>query len=211
MMFMQAKKSANWQVMEKAAGRAILDKLRPTDAKAMFSSQLSEVTRKELPFYTDFQLYRVTDYSTLPSFRLDYLGDGELFFLLDGTVDPIYATNLKEDLNLRQEQVPAYLRFFFAHAENALGEVKIIETAKDMPLAETLSAEQKAEFARRHQPLDMAKNEAEGGFTVAATLLYDGALVVGELFVRKNGQVSIRNHQLLLKNESIPITPQDYS
>lgn len=206
---MQAKKSANWEVLEKGPGRAILDQIRPTDSKAMFSSQLSEVNRKVLDFYTDFQIYRVTDYSTLPSFRLEYLGDGEDYYLLDGTVDPIYTVNDKEELELRQDWVAPYLHFFFGHAENALGQIQLIEGPQNLPLAETLSETQKSEFLRLHQPLDAAPNTDDDGFMVVCTMLREGALVVAELEVTKTGRVSIKNHQLLLKDQTITITPED--
>lgn len=100
----------------------------------MFSPATSEVQKARLSFYNGIDVFKLTNFASLPSFTFEYLGDGVHFHYLDGTETPIYTINDRGHLALNERSVIDYLEFFFAHVTVEDEEMCLIRSVHDMPL-----------------------------------------------------------------------------
>ena len=91
-----------WYEIDKDKTAEMIEKVKAPDMPSLFGASSSEARCAKLPFYTNFLLYRLTNYATLPAFSMDFLSDGEQFLYLDGTSSPIYKVNALGDLILNE-------------------------------------------------------------------------------------------------------------
>ena len=109
----------NTSIWEKLPPEEAASVMRTIGAKAdsaIFSVQMTEVTCRPLPFYSTFKHYRLINYATMPSFKMDYLGDlnqGK-YIPLDGLANTLYDVNDSDQVTLDQDTVVPYVDFFFS-------------------------------------------------------------------------------------------------
>ncbi len=128
----------NWQRLDRENTIKIIDSVKSADDAALFSLATSEVKKSHLSFYEGIEAYKLTNFSSLPSFTFEYLGNGIHFHYLDGTEQPIYTVNDKGHLSLNDRSVVDYLEFYFAHVTVEDEEMKLIQNPHDMPLLDSL-------------------------------------------------------------------------
>ncbi|MBU6235178.1 MAG: hypothetical protein KGQ41_04985, partial [Alphaproteobacteria bacterium] len=103
----------NWQKLERNETAKIIQRVSSTPDGALFSKATSEASVAVLPFYRGFNLVRLTNFATLPSFTLEFLSDGQSFYLLDGSADPLNKVSNRGALVLNDQNVTEYVDFFF--------------------------------------------------------------------------------------------------
>lgn len=163
----------------------------------MFSLATSEAKCAKLPFYKNLLVYRLTNYSSLPSFSFDYLGDGKEFRFLDGSPDAIYAANDAGYLVLNEMTALDYITFFFDHVTGPDGDIAVIDNPQDHPVLDALDIHQRADIQTHHVPPDIAP-DGQGGFIVKVSLFYLGILVRGTVTVDRAGRVDVVETRMLL-------------
>lgn len=89
----------NWQRLDRETTVKTIDSVKSSSEAGLFSVATSEVQKARLPFYNAVDLYKLTNFSSLPSFTFEYLGDDmQHFYYLDGTEQPIFTINDKGHL-----------------------------------------------------------------------------------------------------------------
>ena len=126
------------------------------------------------------------------------LGDGESLWL-DGSSGPIHEVNDSESLQLRDETVLDYIRFFFYFVRGDGGFV-LIESPSDLDLP-SVAAEGDARTDPDVLTLDQARGSAQalalrtgespGEWLADATVAYQGALFVCSVAVRSDGTIEM--------------------
>lgn len=197
----------HWNTLSKTESQAVLDKIRSADDPMFFSGTMTEVQFAELPFYNKFLLYRVTNYATMPSFTMEYIGDGNAFYVLDGTADPVYFANKQSPLELNKRNIADYLDFFFQHVGGPDGDVYLITSPEKAPFMASLDEGAKARFTEKFVPLKINYQAASDKFIVDCTLYYNGSLVSASIGVENGGRLRMMEHNMLLPD----ITPNYYA
>jgi len=186
-----------WHKLDRDRTVAMIDSVKTSGDHMLFSLGTSEAKAAKLPFYKNLMLYRLTNYSSLPSFSFDYLGDGKTYFYLDGSPAPIYAANDAGNLTLDTQNVVDYVVFFFNHVSGPEGDIFVIEDPQNHPALDALSDIQLDEVLSRHNDPEVTAN-SNGTYVIKASMYYLASLVRATIHVDTDGRVSVRDFQMLL-------------
>lgn len=196
---MGLKKHMYWQRLDRDTSSKILSSVSSEEQVGLFSSATSEVTRAHLKFYIGYDLYKITNYASLPSFTFEYLSDGTFFHYLDGTEEPIYTVNAKGALSLDEHSALAYLTFFLEHVGGEEGEERIlIADPHEMPLLDSLGPDALDSVMHAHRPPSCAYDGGLDAYIVTADLYMDGQLARATIEVKSSGKVRIAGQKTLL-------------
>lgn len=201
----------HWQRLDRDNSVKVIDSVKSAENAGMFSIGTSEVKRARLPFYTDYYLYKVTNFASLPSFSFQYLSDGTFFHYLDGTEEPIYTVNDKGSLALNETNVMPYLEFFFNQIGDDEGDTMIINNPHDMPLLESLDMDVYQAVFSQHKPAKITNNGNSANFHVEADLYKDAQLVRAKIDVSGRGRVKIIQQEMIMQQmRSVNFTGESY-
>ncbi len=188
----------NWQKLERSETARIIDRVAKTPDGTLFSLATSEAVAATLPFYRGIMVVRLTNYATLPNFQLDFLSDGQVFYLLDGSPDPLQKVAARGALNLNERNVVAYVDFFFRHVTTEEGDIYLIRDPDDMPFMDSLSLDQQIRIKREHTDIRVGYNRDDDTFAVHSDLYFAGVLLKATLSVATDGEIEVSNHSMLM-------------
>lgn len=194
-----------WHKLDRDRTVAMIDSVKSSGDHILFSVATSEAKCAKLSFYKNLLVYRLTNYSSLPSFSFDYLGDGKTFYHLDGGPNALYAANDSGNLSLNELTVLDYATFFFDHVTGPDGDIYVIDDPQHHPVLDALDADQLAGIQANHEPAEVLA-DGQGGFIVKASLFYLGILVLGTILVDAHGRVSVADTRMLLSLTHEPVT-----
>lgn len=196
-----------WTRLGKELSHQVLDKLSGHRDAVVFSKDVTEVSCRNLPFYTHYLLYRLINYATMPTFSMTYLSNGTEFIPLDGTANPIYTVNEKDPIRLHEMNVIPYLDFFFSNVQGSEGDIFIIKDPRRMPFIDSLSAVQQQGVISSFKPLKVSHDASMGLYKVAGTLYYGGGLISATITVTSDGKLAFQEQSLLLTGIHFPHSP----
>ena len=188
----------NWQRLDRENTLKTIDSVKSASEASLFSVATSEVQRAHLSFYNGVELYKLTNFASLPSFSFEYLGDGMHFHYLDGTDQSIFTVNDKGHLALDERSVVDYLAFYFAHVITDEEEMSLIQDPHDMPLLDSLGADSLDAILRNHRRPEVSYNAGTDTHTVEADLYADGLLLRATIGVNPSGRVSIETRKMIV-------------
>ena len=196
-----------WIRMNHEQADRVLGQLSGHKDAVVFSRDVTEVAWRGLAFYTNYHLCRLINYATMPVFTMLYLTDGKDYIQLDGTAHPIYTADEKDPLILSQENVIAYLEFFFSNVQGSEGDVFLIRDPAKMPFMESMSAAQRQSIMESFKPTSVSFDAEENVYKVSGTLHYGGSLLAATVAVAPDGKISFREQNLLLSGIHFPDSP----
>ncbi len=199
-----------WKQLTKENASAVLDKIGNDPHAIVFSKEFTEIAWDELSFYPRFDLYRLVNFATMPSFSMEYISDGKAFLPLDGTANPIYAINDEAPISLTKNNVVEYLDFFFSRVRGSDGDILLIKSPDDMPFLDSLDPAQQKSVRDSFKPLHIEDGNVPGQFIVHGTLFYSGCLISAILRVSSDGRLSFIERDMLLRNISFPQNTVSY-
>ena len=191
-----------WERLNRDASKDILGKITHASDEKLFSERSSEASCAALPFYKNFLLYRVTNYATLPSFSLDFLGDGHTFYLLDGSPDPIFMVNNRGALNINEMNLLDYVDFFLRYVSTEDGDIYLIKDPDDLPFLDALSIEQQIALKQKFTPLTLDYDENADIYALHADIYYGGTLLKATMNIATNGTIEFSNQQMLTQYDN---------
>lgn len=197
----------SWTRLKREEAHQVLDRLSGNRDAIVFSRDATEVTCRELPFYSIYKLYRLINYATMPTFSMMYLSNGIEFISIDGTANPIYAANEKAPIRLNSDNVIAYLDFFFSNVQGSEGDIFLIKDIEKMPFLSALSATQLSSLKNSFRPLSVTAEKAQGPFRTTGTIYYGGGMLAATIVAQADGRLSFENQQLLLAGIHLPHSP----
>ena len=194
-----------WQRLDRENTINVINSVKSAENAGMFSVGTSEVQCAQLPFYKNYQLYKITNYASLPSLTFEFLSDGKFFHYLDATETPIHTVNDTGTLDITEDSVIPYLEFYFSHVDGGEdGDIIIINNPNDMPLLDSLDPEAYHAVFSQHKP---AKIEFDGGFNayeVETDLYINSQLVRAVLEVNVRGRVKIKDQKMIMHEVTRP-------
>lgn len=193
----------HWQRLDRDTSSKIITSVASDAEAGLFSAATSEVTRAFLPFYKGYELYKITNFASLPSFTFQYLSDGTFFHYLDGTEEAIYTVNAKGALELTERTAVDYLAFFLTHVSGEDGEERILITDPHaVPLLESLDPDAFDTVRREHKAPACTYDGGLDAFVVEADLYTDGQVLRATIEVKSNGRVRITNYKMTMHSFS---------
>lgn len=189
----------DWKICERDEARAIIDNVQSIKNDGLFNPISSEVKYRILPFYDNIKFYRITNFATLPCFSLDYLGDGQNFFVLDGVANTIYQNNHKHSFKLDTENVLSYLMFFLENVKIDEGEVFLVLKLANLPFLESLDDHQVDYIRANFKQPEVTYDTTLNCFVINCTLYFMGILMHTAVKVDPDGIVSILDQTMLMQ------------
>jgi len=188
----------NWQRLDRENTLKTIDSVKSASEAGLFSPTTSEVQRARLSFYEGTDLYKLTNFASLPSFTFEYVGDGKFFQYLDGTETPIYTVNDRGSLSLNDRSVIDYLEFFFSHVTVDDDEMALIKNPHDMPLLDSLDDTSIDALTKSHKAPVVTYDAGFDKYTVEADLYAEGLLMRATIEVDSKGRVSIMDKRMIM-------------
>ncbi|MBI3440708.1 MAG: hypothetical protein HY052_02710 [Proteobacteria bacterium] len=195
-----------WTRLDREQTYRVLDQLSAQRDAVVFSRDVTEVTWRQLPFYINYRLYRVTNYATMPTFSMMYLSNEEEYIALDSTPDPIYSVNEKDPIRLNEVNIIPYLEFFFNNVHGSDGDVHLIKDPHKMPFMSSLNPAQRQSIINRFKPLTVSADSLHN-LDVSGTFHYGGGLIMATLVITPQGKMSFQDQNLLLSGIRFPASP----
>ncbi len=188
----------NWQRLDRDNTLKTIESVQSASEPGLFSPGTSEVKCAHLSFYDGIDLYKLTNFSSLPSFTFEYLGNGKFFHHLDGTELPIYTLNDRGALELNDRSVVDYLEFYFNHVVTDDEEMKLIKNPHDMPILDSLEKSSLDVVIRNHKPAIVTYDAGYDKYTVEADLYDDGLVLRAIVEVTASGRVKIIDRKMIV-------------
>ncbi len=194
----------SWKRLEKTEIDKILHHVKSEKFDSLFKDTAQiEVSVAALPFYANFFLYKFTTYATMPSLSIEFLSNGELFYVLDGAPDPIYLANQAAPLMLNKGNVQAYLDFFFDKVDGTEGDITLLFQIGESPLSVGLSPTMQQRVIDDYTPtkIDYVSDESSSQFdyyNVVTPCYFEGTLVEATIAVYLDGALDLRGHRMLI-------------
>lgn len=188
-----------WYSLDQDKARTVISRLRDEGLPGLMGSRVMDLRYSKLSFYNKFFLYRLTNYSTLPAFSMDFLGDGESFFYLDGSDRPFSFVHAKELPILNVYTVPDYLAFYFRVVSTDEGEIVLLRDERDFPALRSARGVSRSDVVAAIEQTDISFDASRDVYTVIAPLYYDGALVKAKMEVGANGAPLVLSREMLYK------------
>lgn len=188
----------NWQRLDRENTLKTIESVKNAEMAGIFTAGTSEVKKARLPFYENVELFKLTNFASLPSFTFHYLGDGMHYHYLDGSETPILLVNDKGHLSLNERTVVDYLEFYFTYVVADDGEMFLIKNAYDMPLLESLDQDSIDSIIGNHKPAEVSYDSGFDKYTVTADLYAEGLLMRAIIEVNALGRVVIQSKRMIV-------------
>lgn len=201
----------SWTRLTRDQAHVVLQQLGENRDSVVFSKEATDVSWRNLPFYTNYRLYRLINYATMPTFSMTYISNGEEYIGLDGTANPIYVANDRDPIQLTEANVTPYLDFFFSNVQGTEGDVFIIKDPRKMPFLDSLSLHQQQSVINSFRGIKVSFDPDTKSFKVTGTLYYGGALIAATIVISPSGRLSFEDQNLLLTGIHFPPTPYGHA
>jgi hypothetical protein len=122
---------------------------------------------------------------------------------INGSNEPIYALNERAPLQLNDGTVADYVRFFFSNVRGRHGRFLITETVDDIQWREEPPPAARKAIGKILVPLTVTGRDPDGGFRLAACMMFKDSLFKAAVTVRRDGIVSLSDEELLI--EDMPV------
>jgi hypothetical protein len=168
---------------------------------ALISYSLVSHSSEELFFYKRCRLWRFHVGAPADQTELRYLDDGIRLIHLDGAVDQIYEANQSMVLMLKDDNLAAYLRFFFDNVGG--GELHVVESVEDLKQVMSFemadaAARQIADKAFKTVKPMVVSDDATNRWEVSFLAVWDKLLLNLEVHLILDGTVAPVNKTLVM-------------
>ncbi len=188
-----------WRTLSKEETSAALERVHSKSFDTLFKRDSSvQISYARLPFYNNFRLYKFTTHATMPSLSLEFLGDGNVFYFLDGAPDSIYRANLDDPIKLTQRNALEYLDFFFERVQGTEGDISLILDPQESIYLDALSDLTRQKIANKYNGTRVQYQVSPEQFIITTPCYFEGSLVEATISIAPNGALNLINSQLLI-------------
>lgn len=184
---------------------AILDVVNTKVEGSTFDPLETTVMAIDIPFYPEHRFLDIADHATNPPLQRFVVQKKNTmeFTLLDWSYKTIREINTSAPLEITDQNVLEYVRFYFEYVKGRHGRFIICETADHIKWKDEPPAEVRKELNKALQPLEIKEKRKDGVYHVTGFMMLKDALFVCNIYVEPNGKVTIADHEVLLEN--IPV------
>jgi hypothetical protein len=182
----------------------ILNDINPTHG--LISNHVQIMSRK-LSFASDWTYYECEDYSSVPNKFQFYLKHKKNLELLKFTDDPVKDNHiLSMDLNLNEDTILDYLKFYYKFFTKGAYKLKIIKQSDDIDWQEDLTP-----MARQSLDKDLLNypkiTSDEKGISVQISCVFQFSIIIISFFITPDGLIEIQDKQSLVDDLPLKTLP----
>ena len=214
----------SFQTLDTASSKKMLADIDADIAPVKLSAEQTAIQVADLPFYSDFKLYALSD-NTIPQPNTRYmLYKPNDVSVMNWTNEPIYAVNERAPIKLDRKTIIPYAKFFFHYVRGQLGRFIIVEKPEEVIWLANATDKEKNDVNQLLQPVAYKGIGRDNLFTLTATVVFKNALFKTDIKVAPYdmdvfdpevnapehftiGQMKLTNEELLLEDLNVPIDP----
>lgn len=178
-----------WHRLDRDKTIEMIGRVKSSAEAVLFTPVTSEAKCTRLPFLKSFLLYRLTNFSSLPTFSMDFISNGESFYYMDGADTAIRQMIAAGELELNEENIVSYLNFYYCYVRLPEGEIILLKNAAEAPHIDLYDLERREALDIIPEDVEIERDPTNGGFLVLAPALYDSSPMQVLITVSKDGQV----------------------
>lgn len=183
------KESMIWHRLDRDKTIDMIGRVKSAAEALLFTPVTSEAKCSRLPFFKSFLLYRLTNFSSLPTFSMDFLSDGDSFHYMDGADTAIRHLVAAGEFILTAETVISYLNFYYCYVRLPEGDIVLLKNAGEAPTIDVYDEDRRENFDIVPEGVQIEKEGENGPFRILAPALYDGSPMEVLITVSPDGQV----------------------
>ena len=195
--------SEDWQKLAADKVVKLLTEVNPHLTPVSFNPETTTIRSQKLSFYKEYQLLELTDLSTVPGARKYVIYKPGDINVINWTNQAIYETNEKAPIQLNEDTVVSYVKFFFSYVRGRHGRFLIIETIDDVRWQIEPPAQGRKVMQEMLSPVVLEEQETDGTFGLSAFMVFKDSLFKTKIHVKPDGLVSMSEEDL--KIEGMPI------
>lgn len=178
-----------WHRLDRDKTIDMIGRVKSAVEAMLFTPMTSEAKCTRLPFLKSFLLYRLTNFSSLPTFSMDFISNGETFYYMDGADTAIRQMVASGELELNEDNIIPYLNFYYCYVRLPEGEIILLKNAEEAPHIDLYDEERREALDVIPEGVEIERDPTTGGFLVLAPALYDSSPMQVLITVSNDGQV----------------------
>lgn len=196
---------------EESEARALLDAINPHLDFASFDPAKATVLEQPLRFYPGYRFLDIADYTQTPPKQAYVLYNPDHIVVLDWTHASVYELNEKAPVNLNQDTICDYARFFFAFVRGKHGRFHIVESIEEIQWKEDPPPAARKALARLLQPVTLESYDSDGDmYHLSVTFMFKDSLFKSRVHVEgSTGVLSVTDEELQV--EDMPVLDETLS
>lgn len=178
-----------WHRLDRDKTIDMIGRVKSAAESMLFTPVTSEAKCTRLPFFKSFLLYRLTNFSSLPTFSMDFISNGESFYYMDGADTAIRHMVATGELELNEENIIPYLNFYYCYVRLPEGEIILLKNAEEAPQIDLYDEERREALDVLPEGIEIERDPTNGGFLVLTPALYDSSPMQVLITISADGQV----------------------
>ncbi len=195
--------SEEWQKLDAATSAKILAEINTEIKPVPFSADKTTLRVSRLPFYTESDLYELTDHALIPAARKFALYKPGEAVVIDWTNAPIYAVNEKAPIVLNEKSAIAYAKFFFNYVRGRKGRFQLIESVDDIRWQVEPPLQGRKVMQEMIEPVSVVEHGTDDAYHLSAFMLFKDSLFKTKIKIANDGLLTMSDEEL--KVEGLPV------
>jgi hypothetical protein len=168
-----------------------------------FDDTYTTVRQQSLPFYAEHELIELTDATKTPALVRRVIYQPGNFFILNWTNQPIYLANEKAPIIINDDNVVAYVNFFFHFVKGRHGRFVLIDGPEEIKWSAAPPEKGLQALRNMIKPLTVTDTEDDGTINLLSYMVFKDSLFRAKVQVKRDGMVSLTDEALVV--EGMPI------
>ncbi len=189
--------------LDQLEAEMLLEEINPELDGVKFDPQKVVMMGQDLTFYPGYKFLDISDYEISPPSRRFVIFKSGDVVVLNWTNEPIYNTNDKAPIELTQENVSDYVRFFFTYVRGRHGRFIITESVDDINWREEPPPAARRAIGKMLEPVHITSMGEDGTYNLVARMMFKDSLFKSDVHVKPTGLVSLSGEELLI--EDMPV------
>lgn len=167
-------------------------------------AQKTSVMIHDLSFYKGYFLAELARHDMNPPMvRAAVCDKAGNIFVLNWTNEVIFALNKKVPIELNDNNIIDYIRFFFAYVKGSHGRFVIVESVDDIDWREEPAPAGRKALAKMIEPITLKSREPDGTLIFKVCIVFKDSLFGAQVHVKPDGHISMKDEELIV--EDIPV------
>ncbi len=156
----------------------------------------------DVPFYSGYRFLSISDYATSPPLQRFAFqkNNSDNFIIIDWTYNTIYSINKESPINLNDENILEYVRFFFSYVKGRHGRFIICESMSNIEWKDEPIDDVRKKINEILKPLEIKEKRTDGTYEIKSLMMLKDALFNVDIFVEPNGNITMSNHEIMIEN-----------
>ncbi|MGH1456310.1 MAG: hypothetical protein ACRBDI_05980 [Alphaproteobacteria bacterium] len=180
----------------------ILDDVNKSVEGSVFDPLETTILSIEVPFYKGYRFLHIADYATTPPLEryVFQKNDTRDFTIIDWNYKTIQKLNQDVPINLTDENIFEYIRFYFKFVKMRFGRFTICESADNIQWKDEPSSEIKQALNKTLKFLEINEKRKDGVYKVNAFMMMKDILFNVDIYVEPNGRVTMADQEVVIEN-----------